>query len=591
MIRRPTARPNPVPAGGPRPGRAVDRDLRRALVVTALVLWAMSIVAPMVLASGEGLSDYFLAEDGFTLSVTAPVMALIGLSDLPRLGGCWTVLSHRPMRSAALMAGGVVLVAVALTGVLHRGFPLSYDEVMAAFDSAILRGGRLIAPVPPEWRAFVPALAPHFLLPVPGHLAWASSYLPVNAMLRAGFGLLGVPALTGPVLAGAAVLAAARVARRVWPDRPDAAVVAGLLLATAPQVLVTATTAYAMTGHLALNLLWLLSFLRGGRRGHAGAALVGFLACGLHQLAFHPLFALPFLWGLVLRRRWGPAAFHGVAYALTGLVWTSYGGWTLAAAGIDAAGAAAPGSGDLLGTAALLLGAPGPARLALMAENLLRFVAWENPLLLPLGALAWPALRRGEGLTRPLAVGVLLTLAAMAALMPYQGHGWGYRYLHGLIGGACLLGAQGWVTATQGLAPAARALAGRVVGAGTLMAVLLPLPLQVLQAHRFAAPSAAAVAAIAALDADVALVDDRGIPFGSDLVRNAPDLSNRPRVLLLRRLDAAQVQALCGRGTVALFGPADAARAGFATVPAPDDPGSAALAEILTTPACRRPPG
>ena len=61
--------------------------------------------------------------------------------------------------------------ALALTTILHGGSPLSCDEVMAVLDSTIVRGIHLIAPAQPEWCIDLPALAPHFLLPVPGNVA------------------------------------------------------------------------------------------------------------------------------------------------------------------------------------------------------------------------------------------------------------------------------------------------------------------------------------------------------------------------------------------------------------------------------------
>ena len=44
-------------------------------------------------------------------------------------------------------------------------------------------------------------------------------------------------------------------------------------------------------------------------------------------------------------------------------------------------------------------------------------------------ALAIAAVRRNQGAARPLVNGIVLTTLAMAFLIPYQGHGWGYRYL------------------------------------------------------------------------------------------------------------------------------------------------------------------
>ena len=95
----------------------------------------------------------------------------------------------------------------------------------------------------------------------------------------------------------------------------DLALIAAALLGTSSQLIVMAMTAYAMPAHLAFNLAWLWLFLRGGKAGHAGAIAVGFLATGLHQLVFHPLFVAPFILRLLFHRRWGLAALYIVAYA------------------------------------------------------------------------------------------------------------------------------------------------------------------------------------------------------------------------------------------------------------------------------------
>ena len=56
-----------------------------------------------------------------------------------------------------------------------------------------------------------------------------------------------------------------------------------------------------------------------------------------------------------------------------------------------------------------------------------------------------------------------------------------------------------------------------------------------------------------ALGADVVMLDPRGIPFGGDLARNDPDLTNRPLVLDYTKLTPGQVAELCRRHTVAAF--------------------------------------
>jgi hypothetical protein len=103
------------------------------------------------------------------------------------------------------------------------------------------------------------------------------------------------PAAFWSYLAALAVVTNFGVARRLWPTRLDAALISALLVATSSQVLVTSMASYAMTAHLTLNLIWLRMFLRDDKIGHGAAIAVGFLASGLHQLIFHPLFVAPFV--------------------------------------------------------------------------------------------------------------------------------------------------------------------------------------------------------------------------------------------------------------------------------------------------------
>jgi hypothetical protein len=57
------------------------------------------------------------------------------------------------------------------------------------------------------------------------------------------------------------------------PERADAVTVTMLMALTSAQLLVTGMTPYAMTGHFALNMLWLALVLRGDRLGHMAAGL------------------------------------------------------------------------------------------------------------------------------------------------------------------------------------------------------------------------------------------------------------------------------------------------------------------------------
>ena len=200
-----------------------------------------------------------------------------------------------------------------------------------------------------------------------------------------------------------------------------------------------------------------------------------------------------------------------------------------------------------------------------MIANLLRFVTWQNLALLPLMLFAWPAVRRGEGIAGPLLAGVVLTIAAMAFLLPYQAMGWGYRYLHGLIGSCALLAGYGWREAAD------RRGVRAFVGAASLVTVLGSIPFLTWQATAFVRPYARVNRMIDGIDADIVVVNSYGPAFRIDEVRNRPDLTNRPLRLAANKLTPADIRLLCGRGTIAFVdvGQMQALGLGFGNVPDP----------------------
>jgi hypothetical protein len=361
------------------------------------------------------------------------------------------------------------------------------------------------------------------------------------------------------------VIATFVAGRRLWPARPELAVVAAVLLATSSQVLLTAMTPYAMTAHMAFDMVWLCLFLRGGRLGHAGAIVVGFFATGLHQFAFHPMFVAPFVLQLLLERRWRLGALYILAYAAICAFWVGY--WQVAFATVAAPGSAravvAAADVTLVGRVRAILANFGPGAAPIMDMNFIRFVTWQNLLTAPLALLGGVAAFRAKGVARSLALGVILTTAVVFFIMPYQGHGWGYRYWAGLLGSICLLAASAWGGLTEGLAEAEvlGARAGFLVL--TLLSALVLFPLRAWQAHRFEHPYSSAEAAIRRAPAGAVLVDRNSGWFTIDLARNSPFLTNRPLAFDLVSLTPVQVDELCARYSLALFDAHSAARFGI----------------------------
>jgi hypothetical protein len=505
----------------------------RRLVLASLVL--MLALLALGLGQPNTLTRVLLVlQDRWLLLLAA--MALLGLLIAARpLAGVGAGRLARFTWRGALALG----LAVALAGYAGHtwalaGYDLSRDEQMADFDAWIFAHGRLAWPLPAAWQADASMLNLLFTPPVNHPVAWMSAYLPVNALVRALLLLAGDAALTGPLLNLASVLLVWLVARRLWPGERAAAAVACLLLALSGQVVASGMTAYAMPAHLAANLGWLALFLRGTRRGDAGAIAVGALATGLHQPVFHPLFAGPFILLLAWRREWRRFAGYALAYAAIALFWLLYPRWiTPLAMGphswLD------PQVAGYLSRIRWLLGANSD-HLAMMSANLLRLLTWQHLLFVPL-LLAGLGTLRGNPLAMALAAGLVLPLAFFALLMPFQGHGFGYRYLHGALGNAVLLATMGW----RQLAARDRRWHGWFASAS--LASLGLLALQTMLAQRLYAPYAGLSARISASGADYAVVGEGDAPLVLDLVLNRPDLGNRPIRLVDGEIDDADLLA------------------------------------------------
>jgi hypothetical protein len=430
-------------------------------------------------------------------------------------------------------------------GIVFHGYALSRDEEVAEFAAAYLRDGMIARPIPPEWIDYRRAIMPEFFSPYGAGHYWTAAYLPVNSAVRALFWKLGDPALAGAAFLAVGLVSLWRIALRLFPGRSDAVWVAMLLALASAQLSVTAMTPYAMTGHFALNLLWLALLLRGDAWGHAGAAVTALVAGGLHQWHFPPIMFLPFISWLLLQRRWGAAAFHLAVVGLLVVIWAKlWPGLLLHELGPPADVRPSAGVGDKVGS---LIDRLGDKWQPLF--NLSRMLAWNHVLMVPLAVLGfatmkWRAAIRGQSIVLPMAIACL----AGCALALAQGYGWGYRYGHGFIGLFCLLGGFGW----QAIAGTRAGRLTRPILFATALSLMTASFLTFL-AHQYVLPYARAEARIHAADADVVLVDPRGGLFATDLVRSAQGTPGHPMVMNLMMLDQAEIDRLCGAYRVVLF--------------------------------------
>lgn len=492
-----------------------------------------------------------------------------------------------PLRFATVI-GAVALAAWAGSFVVMMSFDMSRDEAMTTFAADLLREGRLVAPVSAEWQPYSAAMMPHHTHELSSERVWISGYLPINSVLRALLGAVADPALTGPLLLALGLAALFDVARRLWPQRPDAVAVTLLLALSSSQLLINAMTAYAMTGHFALNMVWLALFLRRSPLALAAALAIGFLAAGLHKMHFHAIFVCPFILWLMSRREWRTTFVYLVGYAAISWFWLDGYAAILSSLTGDAAGAVTPaerGGRQIMALASRIAGLSP----VLWVANLLRFVAWQNVLLFPLAGLSLLLLRGRRFGDDSLLWPLLLACGIGLLTMVHQGHGYGYRYLHGLIGCFCLLAGYGWQVAVPRHGPSRLWAMLR----GALAVTLLVLfPAQLAMSRNLISPHARLYRDIKTAAVDVVLVDGRGTFYSADLVQNSADPRDLPKIMDLGRISPAAVAALCRSGKrIALVDRRHALRRGLGYAPEIDEKWGdlPALRAIVDRPGCAAP--
>jgi len=533
-------------------------------VFTLVALLGLTI--PVIVAGRmHYISSYFVLFQDLSAAVIVAIAMLIfrtqagraGLAALSQAPLIKRTVNLSPKLSVTIIAIGVFTIGTAGTWAVFQNFPLAMDEFWARADGEIFATGAPMSQIPEIWRPYATALMPIFtrLLPDPG--LWASTYLPVNALLQQFMGVFA-----SPLMASLSVILCALTARQLMPEAQQAPLLAALLLASSSQVLITAMTPYAMTAHLFFNLLWLWLFLRRSIPSQLAAAIVALLAMGLHQATYFPLFALPFLFEAFLRGQWRTALAHLLLIATGFLIWSNYD--VIAYAIMDAAPSesASNGSSWLFGAFIARILRFDLMSIILMGQNLLRFNLWQNPVIVPLLLLiAIPIIRTG-GTVRALLAGIVFTTIFMMVVIPFQGHGWGYRYLHGLLGSASLLAVYAYYKLRPDSSEAKLRWRG-LFAAMFALSLLVLLPLHALQARWQTAPYAAAHAELLGWETEIIVIDAPAHAYTIDLVRNSPLLGNTPKRLAFSKLAPGQLTALCDRYDVRLFDNADATKFGI----------------------------
>jgi hypothetical protein len=539
---------------GPKERQTSVRNLvsRSNVFMLALFLIGTLLVA---LGATSGMSRYIhvhVDSPGFIVSA----VALLVVAWAARQGGDFAWVDRIPV---GLIALATLVVSVIGTHAVHLGYAFSPDEFMPRLQAAIFAHGDLAGTVAPEWRDYGRAMYHDFAHYDPATGAVASTYRPGMAALIALFDLAGLGLYVSAFMTAGSVLLTASLARILWPDSKSAPVIAALLVATSSQALATAMTTYAMPAHLFFNLLWLRLFLLDKWWAHVAAALCGVFTASLHQIHPHLFFAAPFFLLLLRPFRPGVLLWYGVAYAAGHLAIL---GWDRVAMGDSLA---VSQSGQLtfeqfLQRVGGLAHIPGLNDWATIGAHIVRLFAWQSLALAPLLFFtlykrAWPPL------LVLMAASIVTSLLPYPFLMPDQGHGWGYRYLHGLLGCLALIGTAGWIQMERLHGQAFR----QPVMLCFAMTLAVVIPVRGFLIERTIAPWLMGTEAALAMPADVVIVDRIGIFYGLEIPRNGPYAEERPVVMMLNDLSGDQVRRLCSTYRVAVFGVDQAKQVGLPT--------------------------
>lgn len=513
-----------------------------ALLGAALCLGYRYAEMHRTLGRASGNIHYYLLVHFETLqfAVTGVVMLLLAalVARKPALleralpASSWKI---PPLFTALIFSLAALAICAAGTFTAYHNFPLCIDEYLPTYQAKLFARGQIFAQIPEEWRAFAPAMTTIFLIFDPENFRWTQVFLPVNAAFRALLSFVGLDAITGALLAALSVWATCVCARRLWPDKPRLWLLAGGLVLANTQVLITGMTAYAWPGHLALNMIFLACYLSPGAAFWA-APWVGLLAMGLHQAHVHPLFAFPLVLRFAWQRRWTAFLYYGVVYVVAFACWV---GWMkLTHFGTP--------HGEMSGIFAL----PSTEMLSLQWCNAALLLSWSTPLLWALVIVAWTQWGTLPPFARDLTAGLALSFVFYCFFPHNQGHGWGYRFLHGFWGSAALLAAWGWERFDD--ATTAKALRGALVLSLGFTA-MWQLPARLWEIDRVVEPFASASRKIESAPYDFLILDPRGAWYSCDLVRNDPFLTNKPKIMWSRGVTKELYEELEERGKVGVL--------------------------------------
>ena len=438
-----------------------------------------------------------------------------------------------PTRWAIIL--GVIVVTVAGTHLVFGAYPFVDDEYSGIFQGIIYSRGHRTALVAQPWCQWITALTPTSIA-VPEPCTWRLGYFPVHALIRGAFHAIRSDSFAEPVMSALSVLLIFQVARRMWPDRPQRAVLSALFLATSTQFLVMTMSAFSMPAHLLASMAWLWLYVRPERWALIVLPWLGVVALGVHSPYPHVLFVAPLVLSFLFQRRFGAFIYVSIVYVIGSLAWV---GRLYPGEGRSVAPPSAT-AGMITSTAgSTLLHPTGDGITASLATTVL--ATWSVPIAILCVLVAMLLWNRLDRFARWLALSMLSTLVLRAIFFWTYGAGWGNRYAFAVLGNIAILAALGAETLGEAIG---RRRAHRLLAAAFLTALCIQLPMRGVQAHRIVEPYRRASAYLEGIDADVVIVQFETLIWGRQLLRNDPFLRNTPKLMGYSELKQAGVDSL-----------------------------------------------
>src|SRR5882672_10957874 len=227
-----------------------------ATAISGVALGALSLVLAHPLPSGGPVAPHvfeYLFSRNEPQAAWLAIAVVLASAVLARWGRVPGSVVPRLAADPRAFVAGVTLVLAAAALLVYRAHPLSMDEYAPLFQARVFARGRLAGQVPPD---LVPRLIPPFtrwFIEAAPSGAMLSAYWPGFALLLTPFVWIGCPWLLNPLLGGATLLLAWRLAGRLWPGT-SAAGWAALFTAASPAFSVNAISFYSMAAHLAASL-------------------------------------------------------------------------------------------------------------------------------------------------------------------------------------------------------------------------------------------------------------------------------------------------------------------------------------------------